>query len=89
MDTMFTNVWDDEGSVSAFSGPNVAGGSKRKSNNPAFDRMGKYEIDGYRLTLKFDSGRVENLLTFTDEKEGIVWFGGRALYKKKAKPAKK
>ena len=51
--------------------------------------MGKYEIDGYRLTLKFDSGRVENLLTFTDEKEGIVWFGGRALYKKKAKPAKK
>ena len=29
MDTMFTNVWDDEGSVSAFSGPNVAGGSKQ------------------------------------------------------------
>ena len=89
METLFTNVWDDEGSVTSLSGPNVAGGSKRKFNNPALDRMGNYEIDGYRLTLKYDSGRVEQRLTFTDEKTGMVWFDGRALYKRKDKPSKK
>ena len=89
MNTLFTSAWDDEGSVTSLSGPGVAGGFKRKFDNPALERMGKYEIDGYRLTLKFDSGRVENLLTFTDEDKRLVWFEGRTLYRKKDKTSKK
>ena len=88
METLVTSVWDDEGSVTAISGPEVVGGNKTKFNNPALDKMGKYEFDGYRLTLKFDSGRIEHQATFTDEKLGIVWFEGRALHRKEDKKKK-
>ena len=85
METMVTNVWNDEGSVTALSGPAVVGGSKKKFNNPALDRMGKYEFDGYRLTLTFDSGRVEHLATFTNSNKSAIWFEGRMLHKQKEK----
>ena len=88
METLSTTVWDDEGSVTALSGPVLTGGLKSKSNNPALDRMGKYEFDGYRLTLTFDSGRVEHLASFTDDKHGFVWFGGRALHRRTGKKKK-
>ena len=89
METLVTTVWNDKSSASAFTGPIVAGGSRRKLNNPAYDRMGKYEFDGYRLTLKFDSGRVEHHATFTNKNQNSVWFEGRSLSKKKEKAIKK
>ncbi len=89
METLVSTAWNDERSASAFSGPIVAGGTKRKLNNPAYNRMGKYEFDGYRLTLKFDSGRVEHHATFTDKNQSSVWFEGRSLSKKKDKSKKK
>ena len=89
METLVTTVWHDKSSASAFTGPIVVGGSRRKLNNPAYDRMGKYEFDGYRLTLKFDSGRVEHHATFTNKNQNSVWFEGRSLSKKKEKAIKK
>ena len=83
MNTLITNVWDDEGAVMSVTGPVVVGGTRTKNNNPGLDRMGKYEFDGYRLTLKFDSGRVEHVATFTDQKQSFVWFEGRTLFRKK------
>ena len=85
LDTMVTSVWNDEGSVTAISSPAVVSGTKKKFNNPALDRMGRYRFDGYRLTLKFDSGRVENLATFTDKDQTGIWFEGRMLHKRKEK----
>ena len=88
MSTLATTVWDDEGAVTAISGPVIAGGIKSKKNNPAADRMGKYEFDGYRLTLTFDSGKVEHHATFTDEKKKSVWFEGHTLAKREPKTKK-
>lgn len=85
METLVTNVWNDKGSVTAISGPNIGGGTKRKSNDPGLDRMGKYQFDGFRLTLEFDNGRVEHLATFTNEDKSFVWFEGRALHRRKGK----
>ena len=83
METLVTTSWNDEGAITSLSGPNVAGGFKRKSQNPVADRMGRYEIDGYRITLTFDNGRVEHLATFTDKDNSFIWFEGRALYRRK------
>lgn len=81
MDTMITTAWNDEKAATSLSGP-IVGGTTQKLHNPALDRMGKYELDGYRLTLKFDSGRVEHLPTFTDKEESFLWFQGRAMRRK-------
>ena len=83
LETMVTSVWDDEGSVTGFSGPQVVGSTKRIRSDAGLDRMGRYEIDGYRLTLKYDSGLVEHLGTFTNKDQDLVWFEGNALYRKK------
>lgn len=82
---LVTSVWDDEGAVTAFSSSAVVGSSKRKSSHPASDRMGTYELDGYRLTLKFDSGRIEHHGSFTDNKQSSIWFEGHSLGLKKGK----
>jgi hypothetical protein len=85
METLATSVWDDKGSVTAISGPVLVGGSKRKKNNPAANRMGKYAFDGYRLTLTFDSGKIEHHGTFTDSEVNAIWFEGRMLHKRTEK----
>ena len=84
MEALTTTVWDDEGSITALSGP-VVGGIKRRNKNPMADRMGKYEIDGYRLTLTFDNGTIEHHATFTGESGSSIWFEGNLLSKKTSK----
>jgi hypothetical protein len=68
-------VANDEGSVSSVSGPNFGGGSSRKSNRPKSERTGRYEIDGYTLSLQFDDGRTERLpffFAYSGKKD--IWF---------------
>lgn len=77
MENLVTHAWNDEGAAVSISGPEVACGTKRKFNNPAAERMGRY-----RLTLRFDSGRVQHLATFTDKNLATIWFGGHSLSKK-------
>lgn len=85
---LITTVWDDEGAVTAVSTPYVAGGTKSKNSNPAAGRMGTYEIDRYRLTLKYDNGRVEHHATFTNKDKNSIWFEGHSLGLKKSKKPK-
>ena len=51
--------------------------------------MGEYEFDGYRLTLKYDDGRVVHLATFTTKDQGSIWFEGNSLSKQTRKKKKK
>ena len=85
METLTTVAWDDQGSASSIVADNFGGGTKRKFNNPVLDRMGSYEFDGYRLTLKFDSKRVEHHPTFSNKENSSIWFKGHVLSKKKPK----
>ncbi len=75
-DTITTGaVANDEGSVSSVSGPNFGGGTSRKSNRPKSERTGRYEIDGYTLSLQFDDGRTERLpffFAYSGKKD--IWF---------------
>lgn len=85
MPTLSTVVWDDESAVAASLGSNVTTMSKRRNSAPGSDRMGKYEFDGFRLTLKFDDGHVEHHATFTDKANKVVWFEGSRLTRKEKK----
>ena len=85
MEAITTAVWDDEGAVASTLGANATMLSKSKSGRLATDRMGTYELDGYRLTLKFDSGHTEQHGTFTDKDQKIIWFEGSGLSKRKKK----
>jgi hypothetical protein len=59
------------------SGPNFGGGSSRKSNNPKANRMGNYQIDGYALVLRYDSGKIERLPFFlVQDDRSEIWFRG-------------
>ena len=85
MEAMSTTAWDDEGSVSSTTSPSVTTMSKRKKQGTGADRMGSYELDGYRMTLTFDDGRVEHHATFTDGDQKHIWFQGTCLYRRVAK----
>ena len=85
LEALTTAVWDDEGAVSSTLSSNVTMMSKSKTQRLMTDRMGTYELDGYRLTLKFDDGHTEQLGTFTDEEGKAVWFEGSSLGKRKKK----
>ena len=89
MPALSTVAWDDEGSVAATLSPNATFLSKSKKQSSGASRMGKYEFDGFRLTLTFDDGHVEHHATFTDKKMGSVWFEGSSLSKKQKKKKKK
>ena len=78
-----TAMWDDEGAVTATLSESVTAQSKSKNNRLMTDRMGSYELDGYRLTLKFDDGHSEHHGTFTDAGQKVVWFEGSRLSKRK------
>ena len=85
MEALSTTAWDDEGSVSSTTSPSVTTMSKRKKQGTGADRMGSYELDGYRMTLTFDDGRAEHHATFTDGDQKHIWFQGTCLYKRVAK----
>ena len=85
MEAMSTTAWDDEGAVSSTTSPSVTVLSKRKNKGSGADRMGKYDLDGYRMTLTFDDGRVEHHATFTDGDQKHIWFQGTCLYRRVAK----
>ena len=89
MDTLITTAYSDKGTATSVSGPGIAGGGTRKSNHPDAERMGEYEFDGYRLTLKYDDGRVVHLATFTTKDQGSIWFEGNSLSKQTRKKKKK
>ena len=85
LEALTTAVWDDEGAVASTLGSNVTMTSKSKNQRLLTDRMGTYELDGYRLTLKFDDGHTEQHGTFTDKDGKAVWFEGSSLGKRKKK----
>ena len=80
---LVTAYANDEGSTTVISGANVGGGSHKSSDNPKSEREGWYEFEGYNLTLKYDSGRIDRFLTFTtgDNYEQI-WFEGDSMQRK-------
>ncbi|MGH1541859.1 MAG: hypothetical protein ACRBHB_15645 [Arenicella sp.] len=81
---LVTSAWNDDGAVTAVIGSSVGGGSRSVSQNPASDRMGWYEFEGYGLVLKFDSGRIERVPAFSDEVDTLetLWFDSGTLRKK-------
>ena len=85
MPALSTIAWDDEGSVASTIGDGITALSKRKKPGPGADRMGTYELDGFRMTLKFDDGRIEHHATFTDGRKTSVWFEGSNLSRKSKK----
>ncbi len=73
-------VFDDEGSVSVVSGPNIGGGSQSKSEKTKADRSGTYALNGYTLELRYDNGAIVRLPFFwSDAKRDMVWFEGSLL----------
>jgi hypothetical protein len=87
-DTTSYAVHDDEGSASSVSNENIAGGHARRSGNSKADRSGTYSLDGYALTLRFDSGRVERHLFVARADRGFIYFRGSDMNRdKEYKPA--
>ena len=76
-----STTYDNEGSTTIATGPGVAVVSSRK-NNPNAEREGTYSINGYTLTLRYDSERVERLPFFFygDKRQG-VWFEDSLLFR--------
>jgi hypothetical protein len=80
-----SNVWDDTGSAGAVAGPGFGGGSTRRAPDSRADRQGAYQIDGYTVTLRYDSGRVERSFFYTDASRRSIWFRGADLLKDKGR----
>lgn len=74
-------VYDDEGSAGSVAGANFGGGSARRAGGSVADRQGTYRIDGYTMTLRYDSGRVERSFFYTDADRRAVFFRGADLLK--------
>ncbi len=71
--------YDKNGSYVGASGAGVVVGSIQK-RNPNGDREGTYSINGYTLTLRYDSGKTERLPFFFDSpKRSRLWFGSGLL----------
>ena len=85
MEALTTAVWDDQGAVASSLSKSTTVLSKSKQPRLMTDRMGTYELDGYRLTLKFDDGHTEHHGTFTDADAKFVWFEGSSLSNRKKK----
>ena len=76
--TMVSTVYNDKGSASTGSGPNFAVGSERKVADQG-DRSGRYEIDGYNITLHFDDGTVVRQPFAQNPRNQGLWFGGSLM----------
>jgi len=73
------HAYDDDGSSLAIAGPNVGGGTSRKSGSTKADREGTYHIDGYTLELRYDSGKVERRFFAMREDRKAILFGDEEL----------
>lgn len=78
-------VWDDRGTATTITGPNVGGGSSHRSTSKDADRQGSYRIDGYTLELRYDSGRVEKRFFVLDPDRSSIYFNGNDHYRRKPK----
>jgi hypothetical protein len=70
---------DDTGSSTVVYGPSIGGGSSSSTGVTEADLSGTYEIDGYTLTLKYDSGRVVRSFFYISEDRTDIWFEGDEL----------
>jgi hypothetical protein len=80
-DTTSVSGYDDEGSATSTTSPNVGGGGSRRSGKSRVDRTGTYSLDGYVLELRYDSGRVEQHLFHTDDNRKFIWFRDSEMMK--------
>ncbi len=77
--TFTASRYGDDGAVTSTTGPNVAIGSGTPRRNGG-DRTGRYEIEPYAITLRFDNGTVERQAFFiSDGTQKMIWFGGTLL----------
>lgn len=72
-------ITTDKGSASSAGGPNFGGGSSRETGVTDADLMGTYEIDGWSMTLRYDSGKVQSGFFFADDRRRHLWFEGAEL----------
>lgn len=63
-------------------GANFSAGSSQCSGSTAPDRAGTYRLDGYTLTLRYDSGVVERLPFCARADRREIWFAGWAMDRK-------
>ena len=77
-DFSVNSTYDDDGSVTSFSSPGAVGYAKNKKRGSS--RAGTYTINGYTLTLHYDSGKTAQLpFFFEDAKRDQVYFEGALL----------
>ena len=83
-DTHSNTTYDDDEVVSSSTSNStvIAGRSRRGSPD---DRRGSYQIDGYSIVLRYDSGRIERKAFFIDDKGAGVWLNGTRLMREKPK----
>jgi hypothetical protein len=79
---VFTSTtYNDDGAVATAGGPNFSAGSQRKNANQG-DRSGRYEVEPYAITLRFDNGSVVRQPFFIgDDKQKMIWFEGSMMVK--------
>jgi len=73
-----STTYDNDGAVTSTSAPGVAIGVQRKNSNQG-NKSGRYEIDGYAITLRYDNGMVERQPFFIDGSRKSIWFDGSML----------
>ncbi len=78
-DLVINSGSDDKGGSTAISTPGVGGGTTTSTGVTDADLTGTYEIDGYTLTLKYRSGRVQRTFFFQRDDGKHIWFEGREL----------
>jgi hypothetical protein len=74
------SAYNDEGSSTSIVGPQVGGGTTRRSGSTAADRQGSYRIDGYTLELHYDNGRVERRFFYADDERRSIWFDSGEMF---------
>ncbi len=79
-DFSVNSTYDDDGSVTSFSSPGAVGYAKNKKRGSS--RAGTYTINGYTLTLHYDSGKTARLPFFFDSAQKTqLYFDGDTLGK--------
>ncbi len=67
-----------ESTVSS-TGPGFVVGGNSKAKSGRSDYAGTYKLNGYTMELRFDSGRVQRQLFYTNDTRSLVWFNGGEL----------
>jgi hypothetical protein len=70
---------DDKRSQTVTSSPNIGTSTSRRSGVTDADLTGKYEIDGYTLTLKYDNGQIARGFFYISHHGKSIWFEGKQL----------